>query len=277
VVPATAADPTKDQCIDADEAAQPLAQTGKLLEAKEKLSVCISSSCPGPIRDDCTQRLADVTARTPTIIFAAKDDADHDLASVRVTMDGRPLLDHLGGAGIPVNPGEHRFVFEADGLAPEQRTLVVREGEKNRHEGIVLMPHAAVPTPALAEATTPTESPGPSTSPGHTQRLLGLAVGGVGAAALVAGGVFGVVAKTTYDSALKDECKGKPNTCTPEGVSAGQSAHGQALASTVAFAAGGALLATGVVLYLTAPRGSAITVGASVASDRQTVAIGCRW
>jgi hypothetical protein len=277
---AAGAEPTKDQCIDADEAAQPLAQTGKLLEAKEKLLVCMASTCPGPVRDDCTQRLADVAARTPTIVFAASDDADHDLAAVRVTIDSRVLVDRLDGSGVPVDPGEHRFVFEAEGLAPEKRTLVVREGEKNRHERIMLVPPGAAPAPAegTSEMLLSTESPSSATAaPGRTQRLIGLAIGGVGVGALAAGGVFGVLSKITYEDALNGKCKGQPNECTTEGVQAGQSAHGQALASTIAFAVGGALVAGGVAVYLTAPRSTAVTITASGAPGGANVGIGGRW
>ena len=152
--PAFAVEPTKDECIDANEAAQSLGQTGKLIAEKQKLLVCVASSCPGPIRQDCGQRLADVEAKMPTLVLEAQDDGQHDLAAVRVTMDGRPLFDRLDGKALQVDPGEHHFVFEASGLSRAEKTIVVREADKNRHERVVLVAPAGEPaaTPRTAPA-----------------------------------------------------------------------------------------------------------------------------
>src|SRR5476651_2121227 len=113
--PAVAADPTKDQCIDANETSQAMRKAEKLRDAEQRLLVCVAASCPGPVRDDCAQRLTEVRSVTPTIVFVVKDDADQDLGAVRVTMDGAPLVDKLDGTAIALNPGQHHFVFEAEG------------------------------------------------------------------------------------------------------------------------------------------------------------------
>jgi hypothetical protein len=93
--------------------------------------------------------------------------------------------------------------------------------------------------------------------------MAGLVVGGVGVAGLVVGGVFGILAKSTYDKATSlTECPMVPNGCAVDGFNDGKTAHSQATVSTVAFIAGGALLATGGVLVFTAPRG--VTVSPTV-------------
>ena len=261
--------PTKNECIDANESAQRLVQTGKLVDARRDLLVCVSASCPGPIRDDCTQKLAEVQARTPTIVFEVIDDADHDMSAVRVTIDGHPLVDRLDGSAVAVDLGEHQFVFEAAGMAPEKRTLVLHEAEKDRRERVILVRAgaAAAATAPPADAAQPDnaaapEAPAPA-SDGSTQRIVGLALGGVGAAGVIAGGVLGVLAKTTYDGALRSECSGKVSACNPQGISDGSTAHTEALVSTVGFIAGAALLAGGAYLYFTAPRDKGLAVGAS--------------
>lgn len=91
---------------------------------------------------------------------------------------------------------------------------------------------------------------------------MGLVVGGVGVAGLVVGGVFGIVSKSTYDKAVTNDCHGTTNACSPGGVSSGSTAHAQAAVSTVAFIAGGALAAAGLVLYFTAPHAAADTKAA---------------
>src|SRR5580700_6433528 len=90
---ARAADPTKQECVAANDAAQDLRQSGKLRQAREKLAVCAAASCPGIVRDDCTQRLAEVDSAMPHIVFSARDPAGNDLVDVKVTIDGAPLAD----------------------------------------------------------------------------------------------------------------------------------------------------------------------------------------
>ena len=257
---AWAADPTKDQCIDANETAQGLRKNEKLREAEQKLLVCVSSTCPGPVREDCGQRLTEVRAITPTLVFVVKDDADQDLSDVRVTMDDQVLASRLDGTAIAINPGPHHFVFESPGHTREERSLVVREGEKDRHERVVLVntPAEAVPV-AVAPVAAPSAAPtteAPS-NPGRTQRTAGLVVAGVGVAGVVVGSVFGIIAKSTYDGAVDNDCTSRnTHACNPTGVQQGGTAHDQATVSTVAFIAGGVLAAGGVALYFTAPHAS---------------------
>ena len=253
VLPAAAQGPSKQACVADNESAQDLRRSEKLLAARAKLVACVSASCPGPVREDCAQRLAEVDAATPTLVLAAKDARGNDLVAVRASIDGHPFAESLGGAATPLDPGSHRIALEGEGFAPAEKTIVLREGEKGRREVFVLE-RALASTPAPATATSTSASPRPDAQPGSTQRTVGVALGAAGIAGLVAGGIFGVLSKSTYDHALSSECGGDPHGCSPQGTQDGQGAHGQATASTIAFAAGGALLAAGAVIYFTAPR-----------------------
>jgi hypothetical protein len=278
--PAVAAEPTKDECIDANETAQTLAHGKKLVAAKQRLLVCMSPGCPKPVRDDCGQRLTDVEAMTPTLVLEVKDDAEHDLSAVRVTMDAQPFVSKLDGTAIPLDPGEHQFVFEADGLKSEQRTLVVREGDKNRHERVVLVGAArapgATPLPQVPEGAAP-QAP----SDGRTQRIAGLALGGAGVVGVVVGSIFGLMSKATYDG-TSNHCGAhiglplEPNKCDQQGYSDGQTAHNQATVSTVAFIVGPALLAGGAYLYFTAPKAE-VAVAPTVGNGGATLSLRGRW
>ena len=263
---ARAAESTKLECIAANDAAQDLRRAGKLREAREKLALCVSESCPGPVREDCAQRLTEVDGVMPSIVFEAKDAAGNDVVGVTVTMDGQRLQDKLTGLPLQVDPGEHRFVFEAEGQPTTEKTIVVREGERDRHERVVLG-QLGGPGPS---------TPAPSSSDGGTPRTIAYAVGGAGVVGLVIGSVLGLVSKSSYDHALQTECGNNPSGCSPQGIQDGQSAHGQATASTVAFVAGIALLGAGGVLYFTAPKAS-VNVGTTVGSDRAGVVVTGAW
>jgi hypothetical protein len=279
-VPARAADPTKDQCIDANETAQGLRKNEKLREAEQRLLVCVSASCPGPVRDDCAQRLTELRAVIPTVVFSVKDDADQDLSDVRVTMDDQPLANKLDGTAIAIDPGQHHFVFESAGRQKEERALVIREGEKDRHERIVLVAApaagtAAVPAPVPEAAPPPGVESEPPAKDGKSQRIAGVVVGGVGVAGVVVGSIFGIVSKSTYNHALT-ECPKAPGDCLQSGVDDGKSAHTQATVSTVAFIAGGVLIGGGALLYFTAPK-AGVTVSPTVGLRSAGLGVNGSW
>jgi serine/threonine-protein kinase len=269
-LPARSAEPTKQQCVAANDAAQDLRQSGKLRQAREKLVLCSAASCPAIVRDDCVQRLTEVDAAMPSIVFEAKDAAGNDLAAVTVTMDGQPFADKLDGAPRQLDPGEHRFVFNAQGLPPIEKVVVVREGDKTRHERVVLGA-PVVQAPAKEEPVAPA-TPAPA---GSTQRMVGLALGGAGVVGVLVGSVFGLVSKSTYNHALGSECGNSPNACSMQGAQDGQTAHGQATVSTVGFVAGFALLVGGAALYFTAPHG--LSVGPTVGGDGAGLQVRGAW
>ncbi len=268
---AAGADATKEQCIAADDAAQALRQAGKLGKAREQLLVCVASGCPGPVREDCAQRLDEVDKAMPTVIFELKDATGNDLSAVTVTMDGQPFAQKVGGAAVAMDPGEHHFVFEAPGAPSTDKTVVVREADKDRRVQVVL--GAATATPSDAGQSSTSSAP----SDGSTQRLIGLVVGGAGVVGLVIGGVFGVVSKSTYNNAFQNECGSNPNACSQQGAQDGQTAHSQATTSTVGFTAGGALLAGGAVLYFTAPKGGTVAVAPTMGAAGAGLSVVGAW
>jgi hypothetical protein len=267
---AAAAEPTKQECVAANESAQDLRHAGKLREARARLAVCTAATCPSAVREDCGQRLKEVEAAQPTVVFAAKDNEGHDLSAVKVTMDGGPLLDKLDGSATVVDPGEHHFAFEADGFRVTENMLVIREGDVDRSVKIVLQ---SLTAPAAADQATP------SSSDGSTWRSIGLALGASGAAGLVVGGIFSLVGKFGYDHA-KSECIGgdPAKGCGPQAQQDRQTANGQETVATIASVGGGVLLAAGAVLFFTAPKAAAsVTVGATVANGGGGLSLRGRW
>jgi hypothetical protein len=265
---ASAAEPTKQECVSANENAQDLRRAAQLREAEKQLAVCVSASCPAPVREDCAARLSEVEAAMPSLVLVAKDRAGNDVSSVVVTMDGLPFADSLDGAAVQVDPGEHKFIFESEGLPATEKVIVVHEGDKSRHINVVL-------GGTVAGETTAPEAKESLFSP-NRRRTMGLVLGGAGAAGIVLGSIFGIVAKSTYDHAWS-ECGSDPRGCTPQGVHDGQTAHEQATVSTVAFVAGALLLGGGAALYLTAPKGQSVAVAPGVSLNGAGLRIKAVW
>jgi hypothetical protein len=274
---ATAADPTKEECIAESENAQDLRHAGRLREARVLGAVCIAATCPGPVREDCARVVDEVENAMPTVVFDVKDGAGNDVGGVRVTIDGQPLSQQLGGTPIELDPGEHRFFFEADGLPNGDRVLVLREGDKNRIAQIVL---GAAP---MIAASYQEVLPARVESAGGGQRAVGLWLGGAGIAGLAIGSVFGLFASSAWSSS-KGECATATN-CSDhnQAVSDHDTAVGAGTVSTIGFLAGGALLATGAVIFFTAPSkhdrssGSHLEVTPRVGRDSGGLILGGRF
>ncbi len=170
---------------------------------------------------------------------------------VHVTVDGTDV-DPAAFGGYAVDPGAH--AVDATGLdAPFQRSVVVagdgaRVTVELRGEAPAIAPAPVAPTPA--------PPPGRPAATGAAQRVVGLTVGGVGAATMIVGGVFGFIAKSKNDDAIKGGCQGQ--TCTTQqGVQLTNDARSAGNVSTALFIGGGVVLAAGVVVWLIAPRAPA--------------------
>jgi hypothetical protein len=247
-----------DACIAASEKALSLRKAGRLLDSRKEAAICAASACPDVVKATCQQRLGEVNQAVPAIVFDIKDAAGRDLADVRLTVDGTPYAEKVVGAAITLDPGDHEFKFEVPGQEPVVRHFVLRETEKNRREAIVVGSVAVRPTPTGATAPTPdlgtalTPAADTGTSTWSSQRTIGLAVGGAGIAGVILGSVFGAIASSKWHSS-QTECPMAGCTDHAQAVTDHDSATSAATVSTVAFVVGGAALATGVVLFFTAP------------------------
>ena len=257
-VAATAhADPTKHECVEANDGGQDSRQAGKLIEARERFAVCVAASCPQPVREDCARRLEDLSKATPSVVLDAKDGAGNDLTAVHVTVDGRPLASRLDGTAVDIDPGEHRFTFETVGQATVEKTLVLHEGEKARRISVVFGAPVAQPvvapplTPAPVAATTAqpaTVTPSPGLS---GRRSLALAIGAVGVAGLAVG-IGSGLASVSKHTTLDGECQ-SDGACPPSAQGDLNGFRSLRTVSTVGYIVGAAGLAGGAVLWLTAP------------------------
>jgi hypothetical protein len=181
-----------------------------------------------------------------------------------VKRDGVALPTSAWNEAIPVDPGTHELRAEKPGYEPwilsltlsAQDSLKIVDVPDLRRTEASVAATALTPSviPALQAAPTVLGAPSDAASaPGlRGQPVLGLIAGGVGVAGVAVGSVSGLIAVFDWKSARANCGKG----CGPASFPQTEKSDGQRAAtiSDVAFAAGGALLTTGLVLFFTAPR-----------------------
>ena len=221
-------------CISATEQALALRQQGKLHDALKQLSACAEPACPDEVKAECAKRISEIDAVMPTLILAAKDLVGNDLDEVQVTMDGAPFASRLDGRPVSVDPGEHKFRFTFLQAPPSERAIVIREGERDRRESVVMQ-------------IKPPKPP----SYWNGQRFVALTTTVLGVAGLAVGATFGAFAISVQNQE-KSDCGPAGCPAYAQSVNDYRYAQTNATASTVLFVVGGVLAAAGVVLFLTA-------------------------
>jgi serine/threonine-protein kinase len=160
---------------------------------------------------------------------------------VEVKRDGALVGEGQWGSPLPVDPGEHVVEVTAPGKQPWRATPRVGAGPGT----------TTVAIPALAAS-----APGPvAAAPApywNGQRVAGVAVGSAGVAGLIVGAALGAVALSDDRSSKLSCSPSNPDLCTTAGASQRSQAIGLGNGSTAAFAAGGALLVGGIVVFATA-------------------------
>ena len=129
-------------CISAYEQTQTLRKDGKPLAAKAQAAACARDSCPALLVKDCTKWLSELEAVIPTVVLDPRTPGGALRTDVRVKVDGVAVSEKLDLKPLAVEPGSHSFVFEAEGSTPAERTVLLRDGEKNRKVSVTMSPAA---------------------------------------------------------------------------------------------------------------------------------------
>ena len=215
---------------------QQLRDKGKLLAAREQLLACGVQSCPRLLPKECAEWLAEVEARTPSIVLGAVDAEGRDTADVKVTLDGAPLLARLDGQAQRIDPGAHRLSFEHAGSATVEQQVILREGERRRVVTVRFPPLA--PT---APRAAPVASAAPAAAVGPARTVAVVALGGLAVASGVTFAVLGFGARGDA-SHLRTTCA---PACDPADVDA---VRAKQIGANVAL--GTAILAAGAATVL---------------------------
>lgn len=223
--------------------------------------------------DLARERAQEITGRLSTLTL--RTTQNEACPALVLSRDGAPLDGAELGIAIPVDPGKHQLSAAAPGCKSWSAEVVVGPGPAKVTVDVpaleVAPPTAettAVPQTqpdsqpkagaALVVEPPPVEKPQPAAKPSG---LRPIAVG-VGAAGLVGVGIgvfFGVSASANWRDA-KGGCQNGHTECSEDALTKRSRALSDATVSTVAFIVGGAAVATGAVLWFTAPGAGGTTV-----------------
>jgi hypothetical protein len=210
---------------------------GHYRKARDRLLECVNAQCGGDVRRRCAATLQKLDAVTPSIVVRAEDPAGNDVLDVSVSLGDEPLVNALDGMAIPVDPGEHRFVFTRPGYTPVIQTLNIAQGEKFRAIDVVI---GSAPTLAL---------PPVAPSPDHSDSSERLVASGT----LIAVGLIGVGSFTWLGLRARSGEKVLERcapTCSDGRV---DSVHTRYLLSNISLGVGVAALGAATYLLLSGP------------------------
>jgi hypothetical protein len=216
-----------------------------------------------------------LTAEMRTKVEQTLKEADGFVAQYKLILqpetatlqvDSKPpvLRDNL----LLLNPGSHLVTAEADGFEFLSRNVIVQGGERGTLKLVL------VPLPVLAAAPAQPEPPPPAPPPPpaeesswNAQRTVGVGLGIGGIVAAGIGTTFGVMAAN--EKSEQDECM--DGECEQDHY---DKAMSHATVATVSFIVSGALIAAGVVVYLTAPPSGEEDESAAALALAPVVALG---
>jgi hypothetical protein len=195
-----------------------------------------------------TERAADLEKRLSKIEL--KVDRKAAPAGLEIQLNGVSVPRATWDTPVPVDPGRQKIVASAPDRVAWSSTLEVPEGS-----GVRSIDVPALAPKARAESTEPAAPAAAAREPsgrGSTQRALGYVAGGLGIVGFAMGGVLSYKAYGDKQDSLTQCRVDDPNACTPQGKELRDDAKSAANTATLAFLGGGALLAGGLVLVLSA-------------------------
>lgn len=211
-----------------------LRQLGRNVEAAEVYEKYLHDPEHDAAREkDVNRVLEEIDAVVGRIVVQVDDP------NATLRLDGKQIDAFAKGESRRVDPGEHTLTAEKPGASPVVQSIVV----KPRQEHLVTLRFAPPPPPP----------PPPSTN--SAPRTIGLALGGVGAAGILAGAIVGIVAVAQSGSA-KSHCYEGGKACDAKGVELDQQAKTSATISTVGLAVGTGVLAAGALVWFISPQPS---------------------
>ena len=191
---------------------------------------------------------------------------------LEVRRDGAVVPSSMWGMSVAVDPGEHTFEASAPGRKPWRSKVVAEAGKpvKVTVPDLEVDPKTTPVGKATSTETTPVtkkaaEPPPPESSGLGGQRIAALVVGGVGVVGTAVGGYFALSARAANNRANCDEY----NTCqTQQDIDERNKAIKLANYATYTATGGLIALATGVVLWVTAPSKPSTDSASTVAPRR---------
>jgi hypothetical protein len=250
-------------------------KAGKLASAWAAFKTAQASAGSAGQRDRAAvakKKSAGLEARVSRLTIAVP--AASQAPGLEIRCDQEPVREAEWGVAVPRDGGGHDVQASAPGKMPWTTHVELKEsGQRAEVEVPRLEDAPSAPVGVVAQGgAPPVASEAPPTAPtaaltgapgetpehhGQAQRVVGLAIGGLGVAGVALGSVAGLLASSKYNDA-KIKCGPSAPVCGPGTADAANSLHDTAVSwatvSTTAFIAGGVALAAGVVLFVTAPK-----------------------
>jgi hypothetical protein len=191
------------------------------------------------------ERIANLEGKLSTITVSVSAGAR--VPGLQVRIDGVAIGSAAWDTPTPVDPGLHEVSAQAPGKAPYKRALRVATNGDRQTVAVPPFLDSADRRASAAEAPR-----APATRSTDVRRTAGLALGGVGLAAVGVGTFFGVRA-ASQKSDSDAHCS---PACDQQGVDAWSAAKTSALVADLGIGIGVAAIAAATVLVLTAAKPS---------------------
>jgi hypothetical protein len=210
--------------------------------------------------DKIKEIIAELDSQVPRLTIRLPKDAPKGF---QVTMDKKPVT--VLGEAFVVDPGPKTLEWWVGDGPKKQKIVAVERGGES--EVTLDVPKGTVVKSEggsgggggddqKSQPTTPSVDK-PAT-PGRTQRIGGIALGGAGVLAIGVSSIMTLSARGKYNDALDMYCNGMTNGCSAQGLEITHEARSTANTATVIFLAGLAAVGGGVALYLLAPKANAV-------------------
>ncbi len=239
-------------------------QSGKTASAWSayREAAALARAAAQPDREELAEiEAAELEAKLSKLVISIPQASQ--LEGLEVKLDGSPVLRGLWDVAAPVDPGEHTVVASAPNKQDWTGHITVTP-EATETLTVPVLVGAVLPAPVTADplATTPTVDATPpvdepvdlgadeGTSSLGTQRVIAIALGGVGLAGAALGTVYGLGARADLEDS-DSQCSLR-DVCSDEGIQLREDARDKAALATVGFGVGLAGVAGCVLLWLTA-------------------------
>lgn len=201
----------------------------------------------GPQAQKAEARAAALEPKLAKISIVVADEVTK-LEGFAITHGDQTIGAGALGVPLPVDPGQQTIRVTAKGRMPWETQILAEPAQTK-----------TIQVPALRNADADASPPAASTKPGSGLRTAAFVTGGVGIGALVVGAITGGMAFSrngTWQNEVDANCNAE-GACNASSILAIRDIEAErarfATTSTVTFVVGGALMATGVVLWLVAP------------------------
>jgi hypothetical protein len=180
----------------------------------------------------------------------------HAPPALSLSLGGTTVPPASWGSPIPVDPGQLMLEATAPGYLTLRKQISVpaQEGALVTFELPAAVPELAAVPAVHTELAPVSAARRPKTErhdTGSTTRGVGVTLTSVGLAGLAGSGVLALLAARRNDDSLR-YCPDDPQRCTPRGVELRRDAAGLADYATLSAALGGALVVSGVVVFVLA-------------------------